>query len=236
MCSPSLLGVGSLATQAVSGGYSAYQAATAGYAKSDYYKFIAKQADQMAEAVTGQGELTAGLAQKQGAIQAKQVDSQGKQILGKQVAAFAANGVDGGSVSAQDVAQDSINKTNQDQDTIKYNADQASFQARTNAEMQSMQYKSKANMDRISAGNAEAEGNTNAINSILGTATSVASSWYKMNQEGVFNPAKTYEVKGPAPFNGSAEDFFAPSGNQLSNDKFEFGAPRGGMKTSLFGV
>lgn len=158
----------------VAGGYSAYSSYQQGAAQN---KFAQAQAEQ--QEIDGEAQLA--VAQKQSQLVQDQQEETGKQqaidyskLNASQVAAEASNGTEG-SVTAQDIAGDTFNKQSQDSVAMKYNADAKSWSILTQGQEGKFEADQQASQFRASGKNAQIAGETQAVGTVLSTASSVAS-------------------------------------------------------------
>lgn len=126
-------------------------------------------------------ELGAHSALEQGKQQVAQVTHRAGQLKGSQRATMAANGIDLGAGNAAEVQASTDMMKEIDSNTVRHNALRNAWGHRT----QSMNYTNEANMARANASGISPGGS--AFSSLLGGATQVASSWYGMNQGGMFD-------------------------------------------------
>lgn len=162
--------VGGAATSAVGGYYAARS-----------QKSALKHQASMAQINARIAELGAESAMEQGKQQVAALTMQAGQLKGKQRAALAANGVDLGQGSAAELQASTEIMKQIDMATARGNALRTAWGHR----MQATNMRGEAAMAKASAGtiNPFATGAT----SLLGGASSVASSWYWMNQAGAFS-------------------------------------------------
>jgi hypothetical protein len=168
----------SIGLQVVGGIGSAQSSLQQGYDQKHYYYYMADVNDRQASAVEGSARKAVTYAQDTAARQSKQLSDAVKSVEGTQAAAMAANGVGGGSATAEDVAVDTMNKSMLDQLAIRYSADMESSKIVDDAKIQADDLRSTARLNRMSGDNALRSGQTNALTSIIGSAGNVASSWY----------------------------------------------------------
>lgn len=128
------------------------------------------------------------------AIQKSKIDetnqaNAGKELLGKERATLASNGVDDNDGSALDIQTDTAGLNKLDQLTIRSNGvnQAAAYEA------QGANYTDQSNLDTFAGQNAASAGQTAALGSGLSGVGSVASKWYDFNQKGAFNSSPTGE-------------------------------------------
>ena len=168
LASASLIGqIGGAATGAI-GSY--FSAAT--------QKANLKGQAAVAEANARMAELSAQSALNQGQKKVGQLTLQAGQLKSRQRVSLAANGIDLGVGSAAELQASTDIMAEIDKNTIETDATYAAWGIRT----QATNYQNEALMARSAAG-AISPG-MSAFSSLLGSAGSVASSWYKYNKNG----------------------------------------------------
>lgn len=125
-----------------------------------------------------------------GQQQVAAITSKAGQVKGAQRAALAANGVDLGEGNAAEVLASTDITKEVDANTATANAVRSAWGYR----MQESNAQSEAAMKRATAGAISPFGA--AATSLIGGASSVASSWYGLNKAGVFDKKATAPVKG----------------------------------------
>lgn len=172
MCDPITATV--VATTVATGAYTAYNQYSAGRAEQNYNNAQAFQQDQQGKMALQQGERQSTAIQDTAKIQGKQFKTEAAQYNASQRAALAANGLQG--VTAEDIQSDTINKQKLDEAAIRYNADVKSWESNENAKNENYAYQEQAKGYRNAGRNARAAGKREAFTTLLGTASSVASS------------------------------------------------------------
>ena len=142
-------------------------------------------------------ELGAQSALMQGQQQVGALTLKAGQLKSSQRAAMAANGIDLGTGNAAELQASTDIMKEIDANTLTANAVRSAWGYRT----QAMNFKNEALTRRASAG-AISPGMA-AASSLLGSAGSVASSWYGMNKAGMFGDDSEYRAK----LNKAASDF-----------------------------
>ena len=142
-------------------------------------------------------ELGAQSALMQGQQQVGALTLRAGQLKSSQRAAMAANGIDLGTGNAAELQASTDIMKEIDANTLTANAVRSAWGYRT----QAMNFKNEALTRRASAG-ALSPGMA-AASSLLGSAGSVASSWYAMNKAGMFGDDSEYRAK----LNKAASDF-----------------------------
>lgn len=163
--------------QAAGGLSSAYMQGKAGDAQSSYYSYLADTA-----------RVNAGLADAEAVSERRQInaDMLSNQVdltdrinatVGAQKAAVV-GGVGAASRSAQQIVKDTLNQGDLDEMALRLNADTRSRNAEMKAITARMNAESQASGYRIAGVNARSAATSGQIGSLLGTAGSVASTWY----------------------------------------------------------
>jgi hypothetical protein len=185
--SMAITSVGTQAVGGLGGIISTYQGARA---RKSSMQFEADMSDinaRLAES-TAQGTLLAGRAEEQ------RSRLQTAQLKSSQRAAMAANGIALDEGSAADVLTSTDVLGEIDANTIHANAVRAAWGYRT----QSMNARNDALLRRSAAGGLDA--GAAAVTSLIGSATQVSSSWYRLNKDGAFDAPKTPKtMTGQAP-------------------------------------
>lgn len=180
MCDPVSMTFAAAATMSTVGAVQQAQSASAaGKANQSYYDYVAAQNKQSADAALAAGDQKANVAQVKGAMDSAKYARSASEFNAQQRATQAAMGVGSGSVTAEDVAGDSLTKEQLDQHAIRYNADMESWSAKTGAAYQSWDYKNQSELNKIAGVNARKAGNASAAASLIGGATSIANMGYQ---------------------------------------------------------
>lgn len=166
-----------------------------GKAKQDYYNFLADQNEEQANRV-----LKASDEQVRGIYDAAQqrdveLKRDVRRIEGRQSTVQAASGVWNTSRTAEDVARDTLTQSQRDESALRYNAAVSEWQTRRAADEQVNAMRSQASGYRYAGDQARASGELNAMTSILGTATNVASTWLSWGQTSKGASAPRYNPK-----------------------------------------
>jgi hypothetical protein len=181
MCNPMFLAMG---VQAVGTGVSAYGSIKSGEANAAYYNFLASQNNKLATDTQEAAIKDVSGIQTQASLTQEQKDREVSKLSGSQRAALAASGVGGGSVTSEDISRDTMTTAGRDAAAIRYNADIKSYQIAKEAELRAQALRSQSEGFGQAGVNATKAGTLNALTSVLGGATSVASNWYNWNQTG----------------------------------------------------
>lgn len=179
MGAPALLLAG---TQVAGGILSAVGQEKAGAASNQYYQYLASNATANAKLATAAGEanveeIGAQTGQAERMIQEKTATVQGAQRAGL------VTGAGNSSRTAQDIASDTLRKSSLDTAALNYNAQLKSKAARLGAATQAFNYNAQAGGDLLAGKNAQSAANFNALGSILGSGTQVASTWYQTGNQ-----------------------------------------------------
>lgn len=177
MCAP-LLAVAAVAGLQMGGAaYSANQQNQAGKETQKYYNYLADQNKIAADEARKQGIRETTAAQTEGAFEAKRLGRNVRQFAASQLAAAAANGIGGGSVTTQDLALDTFEKGKLDEMAIRYNADQKSWAAQTGADYKAWDFENQATQNRISGVQARRTASRQANATLLSGATQAIGSF-----------------------------------------------------------
>ena len=125
-CDPTF-GVATAAIMVAAGGAQAYSQVKQGQAQKRYYDALSDTARMQGEAELAAKTKQAEIAEDVGSQQVKAAAVKGAEAAGVQRATEAANGVQG-SGTAQDIAIDTMRKTQTDEINLKYNADTKAWQ------------------------------------------------------------------------------------------------------------
>lgn len=165
-------------------------------AKKNYYDYLAAQNDVQASKTIQRGEQQATSISETSAVDELNLNREAKRTMGTQRANLGASGVPSDSVTAEDIARDS-NRTHQmDADALRFDADSKIWSARTAAADQAKALKDQAAQFRYAGANAKYAGDLNANTSLLGTATSVADTWYRYRQTSQGRTPPTVKTRG----------------------------------------
>ncbi len=192
---------------AISTGMSMYAQYQQGKAQEAMYQAQADQAAEEARIAKLKASAQADLIQDQGKAEGKKLKRQQLKLLGKQKAALAAMGISG--VTAEDIMSDTLQVQDMDEATLHYNADQATWEAKTTGDYNSWALQNEAAMHRASKINTRKATRTavtstliNGVVSIGGTVATggaskgmkTPSSGYARAQTGKFNNVKNLAV------------------------------------------
>lgn len=155
--------------------------AVGGYYGASVQKMNLQGQAAMAESNARIAELGAQSALQQGNYEASRLGLQAGKLKSRQKATLAANGVDIGTGSAAELQASTDVLADMDKNTLLANAVRNAWGQR----LQGMNYQNQALGLRASASGISPVSTT--AGSLLGTATSVASSWYQFDKAGVWN-------------------------------------------------
>ncbi len=201
MCDPVTIAVVSLV--GVSGGMKAASQYKEGVAANKYYDYLARQSEAQGEAIFKAGQKQSELIQESAKFKGKSQAVREAQVAGAQKAALAAQGVDLSSVTAQDLASDTMSKARLDELAIRYSADVQSWSTtedarfkRWTAFQQADQYEMAGDMKRKAGGR-------KAFGTLIGTAASMAMAGSGMlagseKTSGLVGKLKGYRAGTPA--------------------------------------
>lgn len=149
--------------------YSQYQQ---GKAQEAMYQAQADQAQEEAHVEKLKANAQADIIQDQGAAESKKLKRQQVKLIGKQKAQLAAMGISG--VTAEDIMSDTLQVQDMDMATLHYNADLATWEAKTTGDYNSWALKNEAAMHRASKINTRKATNMKMTGTLLKSATSIA--------------------------------------------------------------
>lgn len=176
MCDPAMLATALLAGQAAGAGMSAVGAYGAARSQQSSLRYQAGIADFNARL----SEQRAQIAQEQGRAQVYAIQRQAAGIKGEQRQTMAARGLDLTVGTPAELLTQTDFLSQQDQEQAEINAVREAWGFRTQgANYQAEGRTARANADAISPGLAVA-------GSLLGSATSMASSWYGFKKQGAW--------------------------------------------------
>ena len=173
-----------IGAQAAGGLFSAYAKGQQGNATQSYYNYLSAGASQNAALAT------AGVTANREAIGAAEGDhdrllhNKIDATVASQKAALAAGGAGVGSRTGQELVANTENQGNLDEQAIRYNADMRAKAATVSGETQALGYETAAAGDVASGNVAMGAANAGQMSTILGSAGSVAQSWYMGNRFG----------------------------------------------------
>lgn len=163
-----------LVLQTASGIGQAFSEKAASRAEAGYMDLLAQFAEGNARLVELAGERQASNVKDAAAFKFRSLLRDNARIRGTQRAAFAAKGTSG-TVTAQDIARDTDARAQLDEDALRFNADSASEEILRTAGIEAFNLRTQAGGHRVAARNRRRAGDRAFFGTLLGTATSVAS-------------------------------------------------------------
>ena len=167
-----------MGAQAAGGAASYWAQGQAGKAAGSYYGYLADTARTNARLSKSAAKSQATEVSVQEGAEARAVDESVKRTVATQRAAFAAGGPGAGSKTAEQIVSDSLARGDLDQQAIRYNADIKRKGIEVGADFRALDYEGQARGAEMSGANAAIATKVGQLNTILGTGTSVASTWY----------------------------------------------------------
>lgn len=164
------------------GGAGAYQAQaqiSEGSRQNKYYRYMASLKDTEARLVKDTARRQESALQDNASRQSVALNDELKRVQGSQRVALAASGVAAGSVSAEDIALDTMSRAKADELAIRFNADRSSQEALRQGDFEAMNLTNEAAGLRAAGRNAKTAAKTAAFSTLLSSATQVADTWYK---------------------------------------------------------
>ncbi|MCP4372963.1 MAG: hypothetical protein GY797_33380 [Deltaproteobacteria bacterium] len=181
MCSIAAVGVVSMGMQMVGGIMSASAQANGERANAKYYESLASTNEEQAVKIMDAAEIQQKYVVTSSAKETKKKREEFKRTIGSQKVVFASNGIGGGSVTAQDVAFDSLERSAEDEDLIRYNADVTATEIFRGSEFQADQLRTQAKHYRTAAKNTRAGIGANTAANLIGTGAQVGSRIIQLN-------------------------------------------------------
>lgn len=172
MCSPAI--AIPLALQIGGGALSASNQIKAGKDERNYYNMSANTDEAQAKIVKIQGDRAVTNTQDKAAFDNERLHDQVASVEGTQKVALAANNVGAGSVSAEDIARDTMTKSAKDEALIRYNADSESDAINKDTNFQVGSLNEQARQKRVAGKLAVKAAKRNAFSTILGASAQTA--------------------------------------------------------------
>lgn len=166
-----------LIANAIGSGVQAVGAWKKGEADERYYNDLATATESQVKEVEKTAKLQRGFSAEKEYKDVYKLRSTVRQYTAAQEAAGAASGVGAGSVVSQDIATDTLTKGAMDQALISHNADLERWNIDRERDAEIVNLNNQAKNYRTAGRNAREAGEWNAVSSILGGASSVASTW-----------------------------------------------------------
>lgn len=157
---------------AVGGAVSAFGSYEQGQSQKNMYNYQAQAALLQKQQVANVAQANISSAQDQAARQATMLARQQSTVAGSQKAFLGAQGL-GSSVTAANIATDTLNKQQLDQMTLKYNANVKAWSITNQANAQEWGLGVEATQDKYAAKNAAFAGDIGAGSTLLSTAAQV---------------------------------------------------------------
>lgn len=152
--------------------------------QSNYYNFLADQAKLKSDLARQAGEQQATYAQDEGAKLGHQLKKQVDQVEAAQTTGMIAQGIELGSVTAEDIANDTLNKYKLDEMAIRYNADLKAYEAKRAAIIQSWELYGEAASMGLSGQMMSSATRLQAQSSLIGGAAQTANNAYLLFGKG----------------------------------------------------
>ncbi len=162
--------VGTIVTTA----YSAYAQYQQGLAQEAMWQAEADMATAKAASERERADIKSDMAQDQGMAEDRKLKRRQLQLIGKQKAELAAMGISG--VTAEDIMSDTLQVQDMDTATLHYNADLASWEAKTTGDYNEWALKNEAAMARASKINTRKATRTAITGTLIDGAVSIAGS------------------------------------------------------------
>lgn len=165
-----------------------------GQDQAQYYNNLAETADKQQGLIDQETAAQNTATQTAASVQATRQANQAKEISGAQKAAMAANGTAGGSVSSEQVGEDTITKADMDAALIQYNANAKVTAANNQAAVEKWNLQTQSAGYRQGAENSIVAGNTAAVSSLLGGVGNVADTWGRADQMGMMGSGSSTQT------------------------------------------
>jgi hypothetical protein len=156
------------------GGMTAYGQYAQGQAQKKMYQYQADVANRQAEMAQRAADVNVKLTQFKASQDTKALQRKYMIVEGAQRATRAAQGIGGGSVTEGDIATDTFNTRQLDEEMIRYNADLKSWDIKEHAAGEIWGLGTQANQYTFAGKNAARAGAISATGTIFSTAGSVA--------------------------------------------------------------
>lgn len=172
----SAVGMGGTALGGLISGSGAMASGQAQQQMNDYQASVAQMNAKIAK-------QNADYASNQGEIQAQDSGLQSAQQEGQIKVSQASSGLDVNSGSAKQVQESQAKVTSMNLDQIRSNAAKTAY----NFDVQSAGFEDQAQLYKMAGQNAADAGAINAVSSVIGGASSVATQWSKASEMGTFS-------------------------------------------------
>jgi hypothetical protein len=140
-------------------------------AQKQYFDYMSRLADISGEQLSKTTELENQDIYNNMVFDLKQLDSDGKKIIGAQRAAAGASGIGTDSVTFENILTDTLTSIAKDEAQVRNNAEIAAFRNRQQAALEKINLKNQSAMYGMSGQNAQTSGYLGAASSILGGAS-----------------------------------------------------------------
>lgn len=198
--------------------HGAQSAQQEGRAQEGYYRYLAEQSRTEATLAEMAGAKQAHSVQDSAAYEFSRHSRGVKQLEGSQAAAAAANGV-ASSVTAEDIARDTVSRARLDEMAIRFNADSQADEVLRQAGLAAFNARGQARSYDMAGTQARRAGDRQAFATLLGGASSIASTFAMANA----GPTKTpgapaggpAKLSTPTTGSGSMSPFSKPGGLNL---------------------
>lgn len=172
MCDPATLTVLAVGATVGAGAYSANSQYQSGLSQSKYLQYQAENSRLEGERAIAAGEKQSNLIQDSASQEEKRLKTSQGEFNASTKAALAAGGVQG--VTASDVVGNNLSKQDLDIQALRYNSQIKSYQVKEEAAYTNWEKRLMADQYDYSAKVAKKTGKTQAISTLLGTASSTA--------------------------------------------------------------
>ena len=167
--------MGAVAVGAMAGGsiLSAYGDIQQGKSESKYYKYLAAISNENANLTEAAGQAEMAQLGTSEFQTMQQLVTRKSETIGAQKAALA-TGAGVGSKTAEQIVSDTINKTEMDEEVLRYNTDLKMKNVLLKSKGEAMNYRAQAGGYEIAADNAKTASKWKAASTIIGGASSTA--------------------------------------------------------------
>jgi hypothetical protein len=178
MCNPVAIGIIGIGAQIAGGVMNAKAIADKAKSDQEYYNHLADVADENVVEVRKSAEYDRNAITQNSAREMQSNKTQTQQLMGTQTATVAANEIGGSSVTAMDVARDTINKATLDEMYIRLNADTQKYLITKKENADAKNLREQAKGYRAGGEAAKAAGQLSQAGNFLSTVGQVANSYY----------------------------------------------------------
>jgi hypothetical protein len=192
MCDPVTIAI---TATAVAGGMQAYGQYQEGSATNKYMQRVAETQEEQGRIELARGQKQSELIQDSAKFTGTKQSTDAARVESAQRAALVAKGIDLSSVTAQDLASETMSKSKLDELAIRYNADINSWNVMQDAKYKKWGLDTEAMYSRLTGKNAKKSGQRQAFTTLLGTAASMA-------MMGAMAPGKVPGGGGTSPLSG----------------------------------